>query len=248
MTRPTVPALAITVAAIAALVAGCVTLSMALENSASIVNDPVIVTLVVNGLAVALLVGASYLLFQKRGLAGGLVAALAYVGVTSVVLDRGLDANAAKHNSQWDEERAVQELSRICDGSLAKDDRARPFDPSARQHELVLVEKSPHGTHVFAKEKLTIAQADLVACEERVEKTLETCTYRDDVHPQVPVSVPRIQVSSHVRFVAIKTGETVWETTAEGAPPRACGQFEGDRAIVGDPPNVRGIYAEHFAR
>ena len=60
----------------------------------------------------------------------------------------------------------------------------------------------------------------------------------------------RVQVTTQIRFIAPKTGELVWETTVDGIPPRECRELEdfgaqGD-TIRGNPPNVVGVYDEHF--
>jgi hypothetical protein len=235
--------------ALVALAGGVWTLQTARETSMSIVNDPSIIALCVNGLAAVLLPLAMWKLLKTRGVIGGLVTSFLWVGVASFLLNASMEANAAESSRRWASERAVRDVEQICSGKKTHDARAKAFDPAATEHNLVVVRSSAlpsTAPHIRSAQSLRIEDADLVACAQEVEETVETCTY--DGYRKMA----RARVDTTVRFLSIKTGEEIWRTTLVGSPPRACQdneKFLGTSmrgTIRGNPRDPVVAYNEHF--
>lgn len=236
------------VAALAALAGGFWTLQIARETSRSIVNDPSIVALCVNGLAVVLLPLALWKLQKTRGLLGGLLTSVVWAGVASFLLNSSMEANAAESSRQWAAERAVNEVDQICRGGKG-DARAKAFDPATTSRRGLVVVRTGLAAgrpHVSARQGLGIQDAELVACVQELEETVEKCTY-DGYR-----TMSRVQVDAEIRFLSIKTGEEIYRTKLAGSPPRACDnqeRFAGSSTsgtIRGNAPNPDFAYDEHF--
>ena len=236
------------VAALGALAGGYLTLASARASATSVVNDVCTIAFVVNGAAVILLPVALWKLLQTRGLVAGLVVASLWAGGAGFLLNGSIDDNRAASNLRWENNRLIADLHTMCSGAKQSEPRAKAYDPHATKHEVVWATEGAHGAgpRASAKESLRIEDADLIACTTEVEKTVERCTYEGYRVMQ------RVQVSSNIRFLSIKTGELVWETTLEGPMPRACGESERMPAhggtIRGTAPNPQFAYDEHFGR
>jgi hypothetical protein len=239
------------VAALGALAGGAATLHTACERSLSIVNDPVLIALGVNGVAAVLVVIALAKLIPGKGLLFGLLAAGAWSGGGGLLLNASLEENSAAAHKRWASESAVMRVDDICRGETSHDDRARAFDPSAKTHGVVVVHDSGIPStrpYVRPDNGLLIEDADLVLCAKDSEETVETCTY--DGYRRMS----RQRVHTEVRFVSIKTGEELWRTTLTGAEPRPCGaseEFYGasrSNSIRGHAPDPRSALAQFLAR
>ncbi len=237
------------VGALVATAAGIWTLQTARATSLSIVNDPSIVALCVNGLAVLLIPLAMWRLLRTRGLIGGLATSVLWAGVASFLLNASMEANAAESHKRWASESAVNQVDEICSGKRPRDERAKAFDPSTTtRRSVVVVRDSGSGNRPFvsAAQSLRIEEAELVACAREIETTVETCTY-DGFR-----TMARQQVDTEVRFLSIKTGEELYRTRLAGAPPRACqdqerfSQSSASGSNRGNAPDPIIAYNEHF--
>lgn len=240
------------VGALAALVGGVVTLQTAREESLSVVNDPSIIALVMNGAAALLLGFALWKAIPKKGLIVGLLGTVVWFGGTGLVLNLALEKNAAAANKKWDSESALNRVQDMCSGRMKRDERAKAFDPAAKTHGKVVVRDSGIGStapYVRPDNGLGIEDADLVVCAKDTEETVERCGGYDGYR-----TMNRVRVDSEVRFISIKTGEELWRTTLTGAAPRACEERESfskgsmSGTIRGHSPDPTIAYNQFIAR
>jgi hypothetical protein len=241
----------ILVGALAALAGGVVTLQTAREKSLSVVNDPSIIALVMNGAAALLLGFALWKLIPKKGLVVGLLGTALWFGGTGLLLNLALEKNAAAAHRKWDSERALNRVQDMCSGRMKRDERAKAFDPAAKTHGKIVVRDSGIAStapYVRTDNGLGIEDADLLICAKDSEETVERCTY-DGYR-----TMSRVRVDSEVRFISIKTGEELWRTNLTGAAPRACEHSErfSERSmsgtIRGNAPDPIVAYNQFIAR
>lgn len=239
------------VGALAALAAGVVTLQTAREESLSVVNDPSIIALVMNGAAALLLGFALWRMIPKKGLVVGLLGTALWFGGTGLVLNLALEKNAAAAHRKWDSESALNRVQDICSGRMKRDERAKAFDPAAKTHGKIVVHESAIAStapYVRTDNGVGIEDADLLICAKDSQETLEACTY-DGYR-----TMSRVRINSEVRIISIKTGEELWRTNLTGGEPRACEDREqfSERSVSGtirgNSPDPTVAYNQFIAR